>query len=190
MASYTISKKFLGENSTLKKLFLKEYHDLPIGGHAGILKKIKHIQQNVYWEGIRKDVTDYVSSCLTYQQTKYVLKAPLGLLQPITSAGVIWEDMALVFIVSSLAYHGQTVIIVVSDRFSKVAHFGTLPHNFSACEATQLFTNLICELHCYSRSIISYRYPYFWAIFGNHYSSWIEQNLGWASRIILKQTNR
>lgn len=58
------------------------------------------------------------------------------------------------------------VIMVVVDRFSKAAHFGTLPHNFSAFKAAKLFTNMICHLHGYPRSIISDRDPislsHFW----------------------------
>lgn len=66
---YHKSKPFLGKTSILKKLFLQEYHDTPSGGHAGVFKTYKSIQQSVFWEGLKKDVTDYVSTC---QQMKYI----------------------------------------------------------------------------------------------------------------------
>lgn len=50
-------------------------------------------------------------------------------------------------------YHGHSVIMVVIDRFSNPAHFGTLPNNFSACQAVELFTTMICKLA--SKDIIS-----------------------------------
>lgn len=50
-----------------------------------------------------------------------------------------WEDMAMDFIISLLAYHGQAVIMVVLEKFFEVAHFGTLPHNFFAYKATTLY---------------------------------------------------
>lgn len=47
------------------------------------------------------------------------------------------------------------------DRFSKAAHFGTLPNHFSTCKAAELFTNMICELHGYPRSMVLDRDPVF-----------------------------
>lgn len=73
----------MAKNSTLKTLFLQEYHDSPIEGHTGILKTFKCIQQDVFWEGLKKDVADYVSTCHTCQQTQYVPQSPLELLQPL-----------------------------------------------------------------------------------------------------------
>lgn len=64
------------------------------------------------------------------------------------------------FIVGLPAYQGNSVIMVVIDRFSKATHFRDLPTNFSACKATELFTKIICKLHGYPKSIIGPR-PYF-----------------------------
>lgn len=54
--------------------------------------------------------------------------------------------------------------MVVVNRFCKAAQFGTLPHNFTAFKAAEFFTNMICRLHEYLRSIISDRDPIFLAI--------------------------
>lgn len=100
------------------------------------------------------------------QQNKYIPRPPLVLLQPIPRAPAAWkdiptEDIAMGFIMVLPAYHGHLVIKVVIDRFSKAAHFVTLPHNFSTCQAADLFTTRICKLHGYSKSIISGRDPIF-----------------------------
>lgn len=57
------------------------------------------------------------------------------------------------------AFQGQTVILVMVDRFSKATHFGTLPTYFSGCKTADLFMQMICKLHGYPRSIISDRDP-------------------------------
>lgn len=58
------------------------------------------------------------------------------------------------FIVNLPTHQGQRVFMVV-DRFSKAAHFGTLPTHISACKAAEIFTHMVCKLHGYPRSIIS-----------------------------------
>lgn len=51
-------------------------------------------------------------------------KVPLGLLYPITPP-TMFKKISLDFLANVSAYNGQFVIMVVIDRFSKVAHFGT-----------------------------------------------------------------
>lgn len=65
------------------------------------------------------------------------------------------------FITHLPVYTGHTVIMVVIDRFSKAAHFGTLPTTFSASQATELFSKIICKLQGYPNSIICDRDPIF-----------------------------
>lgn len=61
-----------------------------------------------------------------------------------------------------LTYRQWTyIIMVVVDRFSKAGHFGTLPSNFSDFKAAKHFTNIICRLHGYSKSMVSDRDPLF-----------------------------
>lgn len=45
---------------------------------------------------------------------------------------------AMDFIVSVPAYHGNGEIMLVTCRFSKAAHFGSLATNFVACKAVEL----------------------------------------------------
>lgn len=114
---YHSGKPFLSKNSALKPLLTQEFHSTLLGGHAGIQKNTAPLNNNVFWDGMRQDVVDFVSSCSTCQQTKY-LPQP-GLLQPITPAAAVWEDLAMDFITGLPAFQGQTVIMVAVDRFSK-----------------------------------------------------------------------
>lgn len=58
------------------------------------------------------------------------------------------------FITNLPASQGHTSVMVVVDRFSKAAHFQSLPHKFTASQAAELFTAMICKLHRYLKSII------------------------------------
>lgn len=158
---YYKNKPYLSKNSSLIPLFLQEFHASPTGGHAGVTKTFNRLKDNVYWESMYKDTKDFVSTCLTCQQTKYVPQPPLGLLQPIPPPSGVWEDIAMDFIVSLPANQGHSVILVVIDRFSKAAHFGSLPTHFSAYKTAELFTHMVFKLHGYPKSIISDRDPIF-----------------------------
>lgn len=60
--------------------------------------------------------------------------------------------------------------MVVLDHFSKSAHFGSLPHNFTASQTVVLFTSMICKLGGYLEGVISNTDPIFmgkfwWTLF-------------------------
>lgn len=69
--------------SSLCTALLKEYHDSPIGGHAGDYKTYKRMAAEWYWVGMRKDITKYVQACSVCQQHKASTVSPMGLLQPL-----------------------------------------------------------------------------------------------------------
>lgn len=79
-------------------------------------------------------------------------KTPFGILQPIPPPTAVWEDISMDFVVSLPAYQENIVILVVIDRFSKAAHFGSLLTQFSACKTAELFMNIICKLYGYARA--------------------------------------
>lgn len=69
------------------------------------------------------------------------------------------------FITHLPSSHGFTVILVIVDRYSKAAHFGALPTNFSAFKVASLFLDLVCKHHGFPTSIVSDRDPIFLSSF-------------------------
>ena len=65
------------------------------------------------------------------------------------------------FIVGLPVYKGNTVILVVVDRFSKGIHLGMLPTGHTAHMVASLFLNIVVKLHGFPRSIVSDRDPLF-----------------------------
>lgn len=142
----------MSKDSPLKLTLFKEYHSTPIGGDEEISKTYSRLNANVTWEGMRKDITDLISKCHVCQQTKYISKAPSGLLQQIKqSSQDFWEDISMDFMVSLPAFQRNTVIMVFVDQFSKPGHFGMLHTHITACKEVELFTTMLCKLHEYPK---------------------------------------
>ncbi|CAJ2644149.1 unnamed protein product [Trifolium pratense] len=150
-------KLFVPANSPFKQALLEEFHSSPVGGHSGIHRTFGRLQENVFWHGMRKDVTEFVRACGVCQQTKPATHSPYGLLQPLPIPERVWEDISLDFIVGLPSYQTHSVILVVVDRLSKAAHFGTLPTQFTAVRVAELFASMVCKLHGMPRSIVSDR---------------------------------
>ena len=140
---------------------ITEYHCTPTGGHMGIAKTLARITENFYWQGLRDDVTQFVSQCLPCQQKKYEMKKSAGLLCPLSIPHHPWEDLSLDFIVGLPLYHGNTMILVVVDRFSKGIHLGMLPSSHTAHTVATLFMDIVGKIHGLSRSLVSVRDPLF-----------------------------
>ena len=67
----------------LKKKILYESHNTVFTMHLGGNKMYQDMKQYYWWRGMKKDVYEYVSKCLTCQQVKAEHQVPSGLLNPL-----------------------------------------------------------------------------------------------------------
>ncbi|GJU25629.1 ty3-gypsy retrotransposon protein [Tanacetum coccineum] len=130
--------KNLEELRQLHQRLDREFHNTSSAGHGGIKKML---------------------------QTKYSMQATEGLLQPLPTPTTVWEDVSMDFITGLLASKGLTIILVVVDRFSKYAHFGTLPTNFNAPKVAKIFMEIVVKHRGFAKTIISDRDPIFMSKF-------------------------
>ena len=70
-------------NDELKKKLLHEAHNTLFTMHPGSNKMYQDLKHFYWWPGMKKDIVDYVSKCLTCQQVKAEHQVPSGLLNPI-----------------------------------------------------------------------------------------------------------
>ena len=67
----------------LKKNLLFATHNTVFTMHPGGNKMYQDLKQQYWWKGMKRDVTEYVSKCLTCQQSKAEHQVPTGLLNPL-----------------------------------------------------------------------------------------------------------
>jgi len=136
---------------------IKELHESPLGGHSGYFRTFKRITGVVYWEGMRRDIKEFVMQCEICQRNKTETLAPAGLLQPLPIPTQVWSDISMDFIGGLPKVQRKDTILVVMDRFTKYAHFFALAHPFTAVEVAQLFINEVVQLHGFPSTIVSDR---------------------------------
>ena len=56
----------------LKQQILHEAHFAPYNVHPGAIKMYHDIKTTYWWNGLKRDVAEFVASCLTCQQVKVV----------------------------------------------------------------------------------------------------------------------
>ena len=136
---------------------LKWGHASHFAGHPGVLKSLQLISQRYWWPSLEKDVSDFVQACMICARDKAPRQKPTGLLLPLPVPEVPWSHIAMDFITDLPSSHGKSVIWVVVDRFSKMAHFVPLPGLPSAPMLAKQFFQHIFRLHGLPKHIVSDR---------------------------------
>ena len=84
----------------LSEKFIRKMHETPIGGHSGFLKTLQRLKSIVYWKHMSKEVKDFIKTCDTCQRCKSHTTSPAGLLQPLPTPEMVWEEVSTDFIES------------------------------------------------------------------------------------------
>ncbi|XP_070014647.1 uncharacterized protein [Nicotiana sylvestris] len=108
----------------LRRAILEEAHNSNYTIHPRSTKMYHDLKQFYWWEGMKKDVANFVSSCLTCQQVKAKHHRPAGLLQQIKIPEWKWERITMDFVTGlPRTLRGYDSVWVIVDRLTKSAHF-------------------------------------------------------------------
>ena len=67
----------------VKRLILEEGHKSRLSLHPGMTKMYQDLKETFWWQGMKKDVAQFVSACLTCQKAKVEHQRLGGILQPL-----------------------------------------------------------------------------------------------------------
>lgn len=136
---------------------LKMCHDDPLAGHFGVRKTYDLLKRDYWWPEMHTACQAYVQACPVCARSKTCRAKPSGLLQPLAIPDRPWCRISMDFIVELPPSEGQTAILVVVDRFTKMAHFLPLRGVPSAEETAKVFVQHIVRLHGVPEEIVSDR---------------------------------
>uniref|UniRef100_A0A803K1K2 Gypsy retrotransposon integrase-like protein 1 n=1 Tax=Xenopus tropicalis TaxID=8364 RepID=A0A803K1K2_XENTR len=165
----------------LREQVLREAHDSRMAGHPGIAKTICLLSRHVWWPSFKQDVKTFVSSCSVCQRSKSSHHRSQGLLNPLPIPEKPWSHISMDFVVELPSSQGKTVIWVVVDRFSKMAHFIPLPHLPSAKTLADLFIMHIFKFHGFPENIVSDRGVQFVSKFWRAFCTLVGTELSFSS---------
>nr|GEV70443.1 transposon Ty3-G Gag-Pol polyprotein [Tanacetum cinerariifolium] len=77
--------------------------------------------------------------------------------EPLLTRYEVWEDVLMDFIMGILVYKGLLVMLVVVDRFTKYAYFGTLHYGFNVTKVVEVCMDIVVKLHGIPKLIMSNR---------------------------------
>ncbi|KAJ0970323.1 hypothetical protein J5N97_023200 [Dioscorea zingiberensis] len=158
-------RAYVPPESALHRLLLTEFHNSPLGGHAGAQRTLARLASVFYWPGLRREVQEFVAACHLCQSVKPFTRAPQGLLQPLPIPGKVWDSISMDFITHLPPSSGKSTIMVVVDRLSKHGHFSALGPSFSAPQVAEVFLRDVVKLHGVPSHIVSDRDPIFMSSF-------------------------
>ena len=139
-----------------RKEVLKKEHDSKIAGHFGRERTMELITRNFYWPNLEDDVRSYCNNCDSCQRTKSPRHAKHGLLHPLELPSSPWTYISVDFITDLPESKGNKNIMVVVDRFTKMAHFIPTAKRESAVVA-RLFLENVWKYHGLPLDVVSDR---------------------------------
>jgi hypothetical protein len=149
---------YIPTDPALQQLLIRQAHDSPTGGHMGLAKTMARLTSTCWWPGMKAMIADYVRGCLTCAATKPSLQKPAGTLRPLPIPDKPWRVITIDF-VGPLPRTADyfNYVLVVQDKFSKMAHFIATTTNVTAEETANLLLEHVVRLHGLPEAIISDR---------------------------------
>ena len=152
----------LPDDEEIKRLVLEEAHRSKYTIHPGATKMYHDLKRDWWWQGMKKDVTEFVARCLTCQKVKIEHRKPPGLLQNLEIPEWKWDSISMDFIMGlPLTSSGHNAIWVIVDRLTKSAHFLAIAAEYSLERLARIYMKEIVRLHGIPNSIVSDRDPRF-----------------------------
>ncbi|KAK2362674.1 hypothetical protein QL285_087716 [Trifolium repens] len=164
----------------LRNTILGEAHKSKLSMHPGATKMYQDLRQDFWWPGMKRDVAEFVASCLTCQKAKIEHQRPAGILQSLDIPEWKWDSISMDFITGlPKTRRKHDSIWVIVDRLTKSAHFLPVRITDTAAKLTDVYIAEIVRLHGIPSSIVSDRDPKF----TSHFWKTLHEALGTKLRL-------
>ncbi|GJY26431.1 putative reverse transcriptase domain-containing protein, partial [Tanacetum coccineum] len=153
---YYLDRIWLPLKGDVRTLVMDEAYKSKYTIHSGADKMYYDLRDRYWWPGMKKDIAEYVSKCLTCLKVKAEHQRPSGLLQQPEIPVWKWEGIAMDFVTKlPRTSSGHDTIWVIVDRLTKSAHFLPMREDYKMDRLARLYLNEIVARHGVPISIIS-----------------------------------
>ncbi|XP_037833528.1 uncharacterized protein LOC112450623 isoform X3 [Kryptolebias marmoratus] len=129
--------------------------------HPGISKTLAVLRSQFWWRTMTRDVREFIAACPQCAQAKVPRHRPAGLLRPLPIPSRPWSHVSMDFITGLPPSAGNSVILTIVDRFSKMVHLVPLKKLPSSKEMAGIMAKEVFRLHGIPKDIVSDRGPQF-----------------------------
>jgi hypothetical protein len=124
----------------LKCMIFHEMHNVPYVGHPGYQKIVATIKSHYFWPSMKKEIVEYITRCMEFQNVNAENRHPTGLLQPLTIPEWKWEVVTMDFITGfPRTCKLYDSIMVVVDKIKKDAHLIPLKTTHKSTYVADIF---------------------------------------------------
>jgi len=146
----------------LRQEIISVCHDDPHSSHFGHAKTTELVRRHYWWESVGEDVKRYVKTCATCQRTKVSRHKPYGELASLPRPSGPWQEISMDFVTDlppSMDAEGSSFdsILVVIDRYTKMALYIAARKTITADELSQVFVNRVVRSFGVPKGIVSDR---------------------------------
>ncbi|GKA82179.1 reverse transcriptase domain-containing protein [Tanacetum coccineum] len=155
---YFFDRIWIPSVGSVRKLIIDEAHTSRYLIHPGADKMYYDLRDLYWWLGMKRDIAEYVSRCLTCSKIKAKHQKPSGLVQQPEIPEWKWEKI-IMDLVTKLprSSSGYDAIWVIMDRLTKSAHFLHIREVYKTEKLARIYINEIVARHDVPVSIISDR---------------------------------
>ena len=140
----------------LGKRIMNSERNSGMAGHFGRERTMELPSRNFYWPNMEMDIRKYCNQCNNCQRMKAPRHAKHGLLHPIELSCKPWTHISTNFITDLPESESVMMILVIVDRFTKMAHFIPLKKKDSPTVARAYLEN-IWKYHGFAEDVVSDR---------------------------------
>ncbi|GJT44525.1 putative reverse transcriptase domain-containing protein [Tanacetum coccineum] len=121
---------------------MDETHTSRYSIHPGAHKMYYDLRGLYWWPGMKRDVAEYVSRCLTCSKVKAEHQKPSGLLQQPEIPEWKWEKITMDLVTKFPRSSGRyDAIWVIVDRLTKSAHFLPIREDYKTKKLAKIYIN-------------------------------------------------
>ncbi|GKF54981.1 putative reverse transcriptase domain-containing protein [Tanacetum coccineum] len=141
---YYLDRIWVSLKGEVRTIIIYKAHKSRYSVHPGADKMYYDLSDRYWRPGIKKDIAEYVSKCLTCLNVKAEHQRTYGLLQQPEIPVWKWEGIAMDFVTKlPRTSSGHDTIWVIVDRLTKSSHFLLMCEDYKMDRLARLYLNEI-----------------------------------------------